>query len=83
MDRWNPPPSASLSGMEPRAFGSVHSHFTDPGSRANTIILPASGGVFPRFQEISVPSFESAGRSGNNSGKFKSLFKPRDNRVFK
>lgn len=81
MDRWNHPPMSAGGGMGSRAFGSVSSHATDSSSR--TIMLPASGGVFPRFQEISLPPLDVAGRSGTNGGKLKSLFKPRDTRVFK
>ncbi|KIM19954.1 hypothetical protein M408DRAFT_111004 [Serendipita vermifera MAFF 305830] len=55
----------------------------DQYNRKSVMALPASGGVFPRYQEVAGPYSDASVRPGSSGGRFKSLFKSRDSRVFK
>ena len=71
-------PSTALTGKS--------SHSGDSGEtigRRSVVALPASGGVFPRYQEFHNPYPDVSVRPGSSGGRFKSLFKSRDSRVFK
>ncbi|KAG8828098.1 hypothetical protein FRC17_007625 [Serendipita sp. 399] len=71
-------PSTAITGRSSHSGESGES-----AGRRSIVALPASGGVFPRYQEFTAPSFESQARPGSSRGRFKSLFRGRDSRVFK
>jgi len=83
--------SSSRSSAAAAAHGAAF--YGDPGMgevdqhsvlRKSTRTLPATGGVFPRYQEVATPYVEATiSRPGSSGGRFKSLFKSRDSRVFK
>ena len=53
-------------------------------AQKSMMALPATGGVFPRYQEVVAPYAETViARPGSSGGRFKGLFKSRDSRVYK
>lgn len=72
-------PSTALTGKSSHSGESGETI----GGRRSVVTLPASGGVFPRYQEFTTPYPDASVRPGSSSGRFKSLFKSRDSRVFK
>ncbi|KAG9055744.1 hypothetical protein FS842_001369 [Serendipita sp. 407] len=79
-------PASDFASRPSTAVTGRSSHSGESGEsagRRSIVALPASGGVFPRYQELTATSFESLPRPGSSRGRFKSLFRGRDSKVFK
>jgi hypothetical protein len=75
-ERVPPPPPFSQPVQNMQSFD------RELSSRKGVVTLPATGGVFPRYQEVG-DVYVDLIKPGNNTGRFKSFFRSRDSRQFK
>ena len=83
-----PPHARSLPSLESSRYQPVDNrsmHPTGPEryGAGNLVALPASGGVFPRLQDVPGTMGDAARMSPATANRFKGLFKNRDSRVYK